>query len=456
MADADEASAYFTPRGLDSRPTGAICRPVWAAKQLGYDVRNTSGPILQSSSSNTAADTWTTAALAAAEGADCILYFGGQDTSVAAEGLDRVSLDWPTAQPTLLAKLAAHDKPLIVVQMGDQLDNTPLLNSNNTGINAILWASWPGQEGGPAIMDLIRGAAAPAGRLPVAQYPSAYTQLAMTDMHLRPDAGASRPGRTYRSFAGAVQPFGFGPHYTTWDITALANCSAPHADLCPLPPLRIRVHNTGARTSDYVALAFTQSAAGPAPHPLKTLAAYGRARAVGAGATVVLDFGWTLASLARHDTDGNTVLYPGTYTVVLDVAPQQAHVFTVTLTGEMAVLDWWPAPPTTGTNNKGLALFQIVHKNHLGKSVSCAFGLIDNEREEGFNWLMDTVNEHREEIGAQRPAVTITDFEKAMRLKLETQERNNKRKTRKKKKITKKKITKKKITKKKITRKKTS
>lgn len=70
---------------------------------------------------------------------------------------------------------------------------------------------------------------------------------------------------------------------------------------------------------------------------------------------------------------------------------------------------------TYSTNNKGLALFQIVHKNHLGKSVSCAFGLIDNEREEGFNWHLDKVNEYREEIGAQRPTVTITDFEKAMR-----------------------------------------
>jgi beta-D-xylosidase 4 len=326
--------------------------PVWAAKQLGYDVRNATGPVLQT---NSAPDNWTIAALAAADGADYILYFGGQDTSVAAEGLDRTSLDWPAAQLTLLDKLSALGKPIVVVQLGDQLDNTPLLK--NKAVNSVMWASWPGQEGGTAVMQLISGAKSPAGRLPVTQYPSAYTQLAMTDMNLRP--GIANPGRTYRWFSDAVQPFGYGLHYTnfsasfagsknaTWSVRDLVkSCGEKHRDMCALPSLKVDVANKGSRTSDYVALAFVKSEAGPKPYPLKTLATYTRARDVAAGQTVTKELTWNLGNLARHDADGNTVLYPGTYTVVLD-EPEQKDTFTITLTGCKAVLDKWPAPPKT-------------------------------------------------------------------------------------------------------------
>lgn len=78
---------------------------------------------------------------------------------------------------------------------GGQLDNSALVK--NSKVNAILWAGYPGQDGGTAIMDVIRGKIAPAGRLPITQYPAEYvTQVPMTDMRLRPTANS--PGRTYK------------------------------------------------------------------------------------------------------------------------------------------------------------------------------------------------------------------------------------------------------------------
>jgi beta-D-xylosidase 4 len=52
---------------------------------------------------------------------------------------------------------------------------------------------------------------------------------------------------------------------------------------------------------------------------------------------------WTVASLARHDKDGNSILYPGRYTLVLDV-PQKDEVV-VELSGKEEVLDVWPVDP---------------------------------------------------------------------------------------------------------------
>jgi beta-D-xylosidase 4 len=320
--------------------------PAQAARQLGYTVNLATGPILQSSG-----DSWTANAVDAAKKSDAILYFGGLDTSAAAEGADRTSIAWPGAQLALLQKLAALNKPLVVVQLGDQIDNSPLLSMS--GVNSILWASWPGQDGGPAVMSLITGAKAPAGRLPVTQYPANYTSLAMTDMNLRPSG--SNPGRTYRWFPSAVQAFGTGLHYTTFKPAfgsfnttlsiqdLLAGCSQKYPDTCPLPALPVQVQNTGNRTSDFVALAFVAAEVGPKPYPIKTLATYGRLRDIKAGATATAALSWTIGHLARHDTNGNTVIYPGTYTLLLDQPTQTT--LKINLTGNETVLDNWPAPP---------------------------------------------------------------------------------------------------------------
>ncbi|KAF2281393.1 glycoside hydrolase [Westerdykella ornata] len=334
-------------RGGYSGPPPFLHTPVWAAQQQGLSVKTATGPILQN---NNAADNWTTNALAAAKASDYILYFGGQDTSAAAEGSDRLSLAWPEAQITLINKLSGLGKPLVIIQMGDMLDDTPLIN--NKGVNSMLWASWSGQDGGPAVMDIISGAKAVAGRLPVTQYPANYTQLPMTDMNLRPSG--SNPGRTYRWYSTPVRPFGFGLHYTTFKASfgafgpsfsiqeLLKGCRNEFPDTCAFPALPIEVSNTGNRTSDFVALAFVRSQTGPKPYPIKTLATYSRLRGIAPGQTAKVQLKWTLANLARHDENGNTVLYPGTYDLLLDEPTQATLSFS--LTGEQAVLDKWPAP----------------------------------------------------------------------------------------------------------------
>ncbi|KAL2202756.1 glycoside hydrolase [Sarocladium strictum] len=323
--------------------------PLWAAEQMGFNVYHAGGPLLQDNCTN---DNWTAPALEAARKADYIFYFGGLDTSAAGEEQDRYSLEWPRAQRALLKTLTKLDKPLVVVQLGDQLDNTKLLD--NDDINAILWTSWPGQEGGPAIMKLITGEESPAGRLPVTQYPGEYVdQIPVTSMDLRPTS--EHPGRTYRWYEKAVQPFGFGLHYTTFSTSfkkfpkefniqsLLSECHADFPDTCSFPPLSVRVKNTGKRTSDYVALAFLGGEFGPAPYPLKTLASYTRLKGIKPGRTAAKELKWSLGEIARHDEEGNTVLYPGEYTVLLDEPTRTELKFK--LTGKAEVLQKWPQPP---------------------------------------------------------------------------------------------------------------
>ncbi|KAK3984457.1 glycoside hydrolase [Cladorrhinum sp. PSN332] len=322
--------------------------PVAAARAMGITVNYVNGPLTQSTSGDT------NAAVAAAQKSNVVIFFGGIDNTVEKESGDRTGIAWPAGQLSMIQRLAQVGKPVIVVRMGTHVDDTPLLSIAN--VKAILWAGYPGQSGGAAVMNIITGVANPAGRLPITVYPSAYTnQAPYTNMALRPSG--SYPGRTYRWYDKAVFPFGHGLHYTQFSVGAqrsfqreysiselLSSCQGKVAylDLCPFPSVPITVINSGGRTSDYVALGFLSGQYGPAPHPIKTLATYKRLAGVKAGEVREAELEWKLESLSRVDERGNRVLYPGTYTLLLD-QPALANV-TFVLTGQEVVLDRWPQP----------------------------------------------------------------------------------------------------------------
>lgn len=353
--------------------------PLYAAQQLvgAGNVTYAMGPTGQT---NPTTELWDQI-WPAAEAADVIVFAGGIDLTVEAEGMDRVTIGWTGAQLDVISSLALYGKPMVVLQMGGgQVDSSPL--AANPNISAILWGGYPGQAGGDALFDIITGKVAPAGRLPVTQYPSSYVrEVAMTDMGLRPSA--TNPGRTYKWYNGtAVYEFGHGLHYTsfradvtsgapaaTHDIAALmAGCRAAAAatnattsslsnlDQCPFATVDVRITNTGAVTSDYVALGFLAGAFGPAPRPRKSLVAYTRLHDIRGGAAATARLALTLASLARVDEAGNKVLYPGDYALWVDLQPLATVRFA--LTGEAVVLDAWPQPPTAGRTRAGVAGYE--------------------------------------------------------------------------------------------------
>lgn len=320
--------------------------PVTAARSMGITVNYVNGPLTQ-----TTADT--SAAVSAAQKSSVVIFFGGIDNTVEKESQDRTSIAWPSGQLTMIQRLAQTGKPVIVVRMGTHVDDTPLLSIPN--VKAILWAGYPGQDGGTAVMNIISGLTSPAGRLPITVYPSSYTnQAPYTNMALRPSS--SYPGRTYRWYKDAVFPFGHGLHYTDFSVAPqdfppafsiadlLASCKGfvAYLELCPFPSVSVSVTNTGSRASDYVVLGFLAGEFGPAPRPIKSLATYKRVFDVQPGKTRTAELDWKLESLARVDDKGNRVLYPGTYTLLLD-QPTLTNI-TFTLTGEETVLDQWPQP----------------------------------------------------------------------------------------------------------------
>ncbi|KAK8072227.1 hypothetical protein PG996_005575 [Apiospora saccharicola] len=304
-------------------------------------------------------------AAAAAQAADVIVYVGGIDNTQEWETRDRNAIGWPGQQLALIGRLAAAkgDKPLVVVQLGTMVDSSSLVAGNGTVVDALVWAGYPGQSGGQAVVDILLGTSAPAGRLPVTQYPASFVnQIKMTNMDLRP--GPGNPGQTYKWYNGTpVFPFAHGLHYTTFNATfsapstfpttfSTANLTSPinfnatgppgsgnYPDLAPFATVNITVTNTGSKnvTSDYVILLFARGEYGPTPYPNKSLVGFARAHGVAPGATAEVALPLKLGALARGDGDGNLVLWPGKYTLALDV--DERDVWDFEITGDEVVLE---------------------------------------------------------------------------------------------------------------------
>ncbi|CAD0107538.1 unnamed protein product [Aureobasidium uvarum] len=326
------ANASSQMQGIYAGQAPYIITPLQAAEANWDNVQYAFGTGVNGSNT-----TFFSAALDAARSADLIIYMGGIDSTIEQETQDRKSITWPGNQLDLVQQLSELGKPLAIVQFGGgQVDDSALLANNK--VNALLWAGYPSQEGGNAVVDILLGRQAPAGRLTTTQYAADYiNEVSIFNPDLRPNG--SYPGRTYKWFTGKpVLPFGFGLSYTKFDLSwcgkplkqsynikSLFNKRQHHGskptplDIMPFVTLSTTVSNKGNHTSDFSALLFlSTSNSGPAPYPNKWLASYARAHGVAPGKSQTVNLDISIGSLARADQNGDLTVYPGNYKLAID------------------------------------------------------------------------------------------------------------------------------------------
>ncbi|KAJ5205051.1 uncharacterized protein N7498_005930 [Penicillium cinerascens] len=297
-------------------------------------------------------------AVSAAKKSDAIIFAGGIDNTIEAEGMDRSNITWPGNQLQLIKQLSELGKPLIVLQMGGgQVDDSTLKANKN--VNALAWGGYPGQSGGQALLDIITGKRAPAGRLPVTQYPAEYAmEFPAIDMNLRPSG--DNPGQTYIWYTGKpVYEFGHGLFYTTFKTSlarsrSLSNgtsfdivdlLSRSHegynvVEQVPFLNFTVTVTNTGSVLSDYTAMLFANTTAGPAPLPNKWLVGFDRIGSLKSHASQEMTLPVSLDDVARTDSLGNRIVYPGKYELALN--NERSVTLSFTLTGNETVISKWP------------------------------------------------------------------------------------------------------------------
>lgn len=102
-------------------------------------------------------DTFIFGAMDAAKNSDATVIFAGIDLSIEAESLDRVDLLLPGFQTQLIQQVAAVSKGPVVLVILSAGGIDISFTKDNSNIKAIVWAGYPGEEGGRAIADVLFG-----------------------------------------------------------------------------------------------------------------------------------------------------------------------------------------------------------------------------------------------------------------------------------------------------------
>jgi xylan 1,4-beta-xylosidase len=184
-------------------------------------------------------------------------------------------------------------------------------------------------------------------------------------MDLRPSS--TSPGRTYKWFTGTpVFEFGEGIHFTTFDVgftggnlgsvniqSLLSNAKKTTKgplDSAVFKTVSVNVHNTGKVKSDYVVLLFLSSTnAGPAPHPNKQLVSYTRVNSITPGQRKSVQLDISIGSVGRVAENGDLMLYPGDFELVIDTAGAKQGTGKFSLTGQAELVTAWPQRNSTST-----------------------------------------------------------------------------------------------------------
>jgi beta-glucosidase len=221
---------------------------------------------------------------------------------------DRDVIELPPWQLAWLRKLKAAGMPVVLVLFG----GSPIAIPEDIA-DAILFAWYPGEQGGRALADIIFGDTVPSGKLPIT-FPASTDQLPPYDDY-------AMKGRTYRYMEKKpLYPFGFGLSYTTFRF------DSPELSSSSLSPggkikVSVAVTNTGKRDAEEVVQLYISRDARGDNDPLCSLRAFRRIN-VPAGKTVRAEFELSPADFESINGEGESVLLPGSYTITLaDAAP---------------------------------------------------------------------------------------------------------------------------------------
>ncbi len=243
--------------------------------------------------------------------ADHVIFVGGLGPSQEGEGRDRIdgSVELPGKQIELIQELAAVNQNITVVIMSGGICAVHHCLNN---VKALLYAFYPGQEGGNAIADVIFGKYNPSAKLPVTM-PKSDSQLPVRNLNYNDDYGSG-----YRWFDKKdiipEFPFGFGLSYTTFTYS---NIKVEKKEILSGQPVKISVdvENTGTVDGEEVVQLYLAPASPGPDEPEKQLKAFRKIN-LNAGEKKSINFELTANEFYTYNTvSGNYQVNPGWYTV---------------------------------------------------------------------------------------------------------------------------------------------
>ena len=226
------------------------------------------------------------------------LFEGEEGEAIASDSRgDRTDLRLPKHQIDYLKKIKSHNEgnPLVVVLTGGAPIAMPELYDL---ADAIVYAWYPGEEGGKAVADILFGDVSPSGKLPLT-FPKSVKDLPPYDDY-------SMKGRTYKYATIAPQfPFGFGLSYASFeyvDLKASRNL------------VTVNVKNTGKVVSEEVVQLYLSSPMAGKGDPISTLIGFKRLK-IKPGQSKTVGFKLNEESLIQYNEDGSSEVRLGDYQI---------------------------------------------------------------------------------------------------------------------------------------------
>ncbi len=221
------------------------------------------------------------------------------------EGRDRADIRLPGRQAEMIRRIAATGIPTIVVLYGGSaVDVTDWIDA----ADAVVMAWYPGEEGGPAVADVLWGDADPAGRLPLT-FPRSAGQLPLVYNH-------KPTGRfdDYGDMTGEPMfPFGFGLSYTDFRY---ADLSITPMTIAPGGTARVscKITNVGAVAGAEVVQLYIHDPLASVVRPVLELKGFRKVH-LEPGASELVSFDLGPNELALIDANMRDIVEPGEFQI---------------------------------------------------------------------------------------------------------------------------------------------
>lgn len=219
------------------------------------------------------------------------------------EGFDRASLDFAGVQNELLKQMVALKKPTVLVTIAGRPLN---LNLASQHVGAILYAWYPGEQGGCAIADVLFGDVNPAGRLPIS-IPRSVGQLPVYYNH-KPDTRRDYIDES----ASPLYPFGIGLSYTHFTYANAKADAGADGNIT----VHVNITNTGPRDGDEVVQCYLHHLTSSVTVPERALKAFERI-SLKAGETRQVELHLGPPELAILDRQMTWIVEAGKYEVLI-------------------------------------------------------------------------------------------------------------------------------------------
>ena len=220
---------------------------------------------------------------------------------------DRAMLTLPGYQEKLIQEVAATGKKVTVLLVGG---SAITMNAWKDKVAGIIDVWYPGEEGGPAVSDVLFGDYNPAGKLPIT-FPLSEAQLPLVYNH-KPTGR----GDDYNNLSGQpLFPFGFGLSYTTfkYDHIHLEKSKIKSKETTSV---EFTLTNTGSVDGEEVVQLYIKELLSSIARPVLELKGFQRV-ALKAGETKKLRFKITPELLQMLNEKMQTVVEPGTFRIMI-------------------------------------------------------------------------------------------------------------------------------------------